>query len=95
MTALSDVDLQRALEELPGWSVQGGEVVKEYRFGDFRAAVAFINRIADLAEAADHHPNLENHYNRVKVALFTWSEKAITDEDVAMARDIEAVATAP
>jgi 4a-hydroxytetrahydrobiopterin dehydratase len=55
-------------------------------------AVAFINRLAEKAEAAGHHPDLENHYNRVRVALHTWSENAVTGKDLALARDIESVA---
>jgi 4a-hydroxytetrahydrobiopterin dehydratase len=55
-------------------------------------AVAFINRLAEKAEAANHHPDLENHYNRVRVALHTWSENAVTTKDLALARSIESVA---
>jgi 4a-hydroxytetrahydrobiopterin dehydratase len=69
-----------------------GELVKNYKFPSFMDAVAFINRLAEKAEAADHHPDLENHYNRVRVALHTWSENAVTQKDVALARDIESVA---
>jgi 4a-hydroxytetrahydrobiopterin dehydratase len=55
--------------------------------------VAFIARVAEKAEAADHHPDLENHYNRVRIGLHTWSESAITEKDLALAREIELVAT--
>jgi 4a-hydroxytetrahydrobiopterin dehydratase len=95
VTALSEEELSRALEALPGWQHEGDGIVKEFKFHDFTEAIAFINRLAERAEAADHHPNLENHYNRVKVSLFTWSEKAITDKDIALARQIESVAERP
>jgi 4a-hydroxytetrahydrobiopterin dehydratase len=78
--------------DLPGWRLGDGELVKNYKFPSFMDAVAFINRLAEKAEAADHHPDLENHYNRVRVALHTWSENAVTQKDVALARDIESVA---
>lgn len=69
-----------------------GELVKSFKFGSFMAAIDFINRVAERAEAADHHPDLVNHYNRVRVSLHTWSENAITAKDVALAGEIEAAA---
>ena len=54
------------------------------------SAVAFINRVAQKAEAANHHPDLENHYNRVRIGLQTWNENAVTEKDLALARAIEA-----
>jgi 4a-hydroxytetrahydrobiopterin dehydratase len=82
-----------AAGDLPGWRLGKGEIVKNYSFPTFRDAIAFIDRIAEKAEAADHHPDLENHYNRVRVALHTWSENAITDKDLSLAREVESVAT--
>ncbi len=82
------------MADLPGWRLGDGELVKNFKFATFLDAVAFINRLAEKAEAANHHPDLENHYNRVRVALHTWSENAVTEKDVALARDIESVAQA-
>jgi 4a-hydroxytetrahydrobiopterin dehydratase len=91
VAALSHQDLALALKDLPGWRFDGGEIAKEYTFSTFLDAIAFIDRIADVAEAANHHPDLENHYNRVRVALHTWSERAVTDRDLRLAHDIEAL----
>ena len=55
-------------------------------------AIAFIDRVAERAEEIDHHPDFHNHNNRVRVSLFTWSEKAITEKDVGLAHHIETVA---
>jgi 4a-hydroxytetrahydrobiopterin dehydratase len=85
-------EIRAALESLPGWRFDRGEIFKNYKFASFLEAVAFINRLAEKAEAANHHPDLENHYNRVRVALHTWSENAVTEKDIALAREIEAVA---
>jgi 4a-hydroxytetrahydrobiopterin dehydratase len=95
MATLSDEEVRAALSsgDLPGWRFDRGEIFKQFRFGSFREAIAFVVRIADRAEAADHHPDLENHYNRVRVALHTWSEHGITLKDLALARQIEAAAT--
>jgi 4a-hydroxytetrahydrobiopterin dehydratase len=88
---LSDDEIAAALQDLPGWRHDHGEILKNYAFPTFMDAVAFINRIAAKAEAANHHPDLENHYNKVRVALHTWSENGITEKDVALAREIESV----
>ena len=93
MSALSDEEIREALEgSLPGWRLAEGEIVKNFAFGSFREAIRFIDRVAEQAEAADHHPDLTNHYNRVRVALHTWDENAITAKDIALARQIESVA---
>jgi 4a-hydroxytetrahydrobiopterin dehydratase len=94
---LSDEEIRQALAagDLPGWRFDRGEIFKQYRFGAFMEAIAFISRLAEKAEAADHHPDLENHYTRVRVALHTWSENAITAKDLALAREIESVADSP
>lgn len=89
MATLSEPDIKAALADLPGWELDSGEIVKEYKFKDFVAAIGFVNRLAERAEAANHHPDLEIHYNRVRVALSTHSEGGITAKDTAMAGEIE------
>jgi 4a-hydroxytetrahydrobiopterin dehydratase len=95
MAALSDEELARALESLPGWRLGEGEIFKNYKFGSFQEAVAFIVRLAEKAEAANHHPDLQNSERRIRVALHTWSENAITERDVGLAREIESVSEPP
>jgi 4a-hydroxytetrahydrobiopterin dehydratase len=95
VTKLSDDAVRSALTDLPGWSFESGAIRKEYRFGGFRAAISFIVRLADEAQAARHHPDLENHYNRVIVSLTTHDEGGVTEADVALARAIEATAEPP
>jgi len=92
MATLTEQEIRQALDGLPGWTSGGGEIVKEYKFGDFVAAVAFVNRVADRAEAADHHPDLDIRYNRVRVGLSTHSVGGITAKDTALAAEIDAVA---
>ena len=92
---LSDDDIKRALAagDLPGWRLGERQIFKNFKFVSFMEAVAFINRVAEQAEAADHHPDLENHYNRVRIGLQTWRENAVTEKDLALARAIESVVT--
>jgi 4a-hydroxytetrahydrobiopterin dehydratase len=95
MTKLTDEQVRERLAggDLSGWRFDRGEIFKSYTFATFQDAIAFIVRLAQRAEAADHHPDLENHYNRVRVGLHTWSEQAITEKDFALAREIEEVAS--
>ena len=90
MAGMSEDEVRAALEDLPGWRLERGEIFKQYKFPTFMDAIAFIDRLADAADEAGHHPDLENHYNRVRVALHTWDENAVTEKDVALAHRIEA-----
>lgn len=92
MAALTETEIAEALADLPGWSYDGERISKEFKFKTFMEAIAFIDRIADAAEAADHHPDLENHYNKVIVALRSWDAGGVTKRDIRMAKATEAAA---
>jgi 4a-hydroxytetrahydrobiopterin dehydratase len=85
-TVLSERELQDALAGLPGWSVTSGELRREFVFGDFSEAFAFMTRIAMAAETLNHHPDWSNSYNRVTINLSTHSAGGITELDVALAK---------
>lgn len=91
MAILDTEEVQAALGDLPGWEAGGNEIRKRFELADFRAAVAFVVRIAFEAEAADHHPDLDIRYRRVTVVLSTHSEGGVTAKDLALAAAIEAV----
>lgn len=92
MTALTDQQIAEALRELPGWRHERGEIFKWFRFVGFPEAIEFLRRIVEPAERMRHHPDIESHYDRVRIALHTWSEEAITEKDLALAREIEGLA---
>jgi 4a-hydroxytetrahydrobiopterin dehydratase len=89
---LSDDEVRTALAELPGWELAGGRIEKQYRFDGFPQAIAFVDRLAEAAEAADHHPDLDIRYDKVLVGLVTHSAGGITDKDVELAGAAEAAA---
>lgn len=93
MPRLTEEEVRSAVAGLPGWKMGDGELVKTFKFPTFMDAVEFINRVAEVAEAANHHPDIHNHHNRVSLTLYTWSEGAVTQRDVALAREIESVAS--
>ena len=92
MALLSADELQARLGDLPGWEAGEGEIRRQFELADFRAAVAFVVRIAFEAEAADHHPDLDIRYRRVTVALSTHSEGGVTAKDVDLATAIHTLA---
>jgi len=91
MTRLDDAAIARALQELPGWQRQGEALVRDFKFKNFLEALAFVNRVAELAEAQRHHPDITIRYNRVQLALSTHEAGGITERDVELARAIDAL----
>jgi 4a-hydroxytetrahydrobiopterin dehydratase len=85
--------LEQALAALPGWSLAGGKLHREFRFADFSAAFAFMTRVALEAEKRDHHPDWSNVWNRVVVDLVTHDAGGVTELDVALAKRISELAT--
>jgi len=89
MAKLTTEAVQVALKKLPGWSLKDGAIGKQYTWPSFPDAIKFVNRIADLAEQADHHPDILINYRRVTLTLSTHSEGGITQKDVDLAAQIE------
>jgi 4a-hydroxytetrahydrobiopterin dehydratase len=87
---LTGDELAALIRELPAWAVEDGQLVRTWTFADFVQAMAFVNRIAQLAEEANHHPDIDIRYNRVKLALVSHDAGGITARDADMARLIDA-----
>jgi 4a-hydroxytetrahydrobiopterin dehydratase len=68
-----------------GWDEVDGALEREFRFKDFAAAMDFVNRVAETAEKANHHPDIAIHYNRVVLRFWTHTQNAITERDVELA----------
>jgi 4a-hydroxytetrahydrobiopterin dehydratase len=85
---LSDDEVIRGLQDLPGWERNGDEIVRTVRFPEFMDGIRFIGRVADLAEAADHHPDIDIRYRNVRFALSTHDEGGLTEKDLRLARQI-------
>lgn len=90
MAHLSASEVDARLGGHPGWERRGDEIRKEFAFADFRKAMAFVNRVAEEANAADHHPDIAINYNRVTMTLSTHSEGGVTEKDFEMAVRIDA-----
>lgn len=74
---------------LDGWLPNKRSIEKKYEFADFAEAMQFVNGVADAAEAADHHPDIEINWNKVKLTLSTHSEGGVTRNDIALAKAVD------
>ena len=90
MNKLTEAELTHALSTLPGWHLEAGEITRTLTFSNFREAISFVNQLAEMAEAAGHHPDIDIRYNKVKLALTTHDSGGITAADVKMAGKINA-----
>jgi 4a-hydroxytetrahydrobiopterin dehydratase len=94
MPVLSDIEVQRELAALTGWTRKGNEITKTFTFDGFPAALNFAQTLVPIAEAMNHHPDLDIRYNRVIVRLSTHDQGGVTEKDLEQARRIDASAPA-
>ena len=92
MPRLSETQIQDRLADAPGWSVEGDALTKTFTFADFVQSMQFVNRLAQAAEDADHHPDIDIRYAKVRIALSTHDSGGITAKDFALAQEADAVA---
>ena len=91
MALLDDQEIRSHLDDLHGWTREGDVIRKTYTFDSFPEAIDFVNRIAERAEAANHHPDIDIRYDRVACALSTHSEGGLTEKDFDLAAEIDEV----
>ncbi len=89
LRVLSEGEIRAAVEDLDGWDIRDGRLRKEYVFQSFLRALAFVNSVGYLAEAAAHHPDVFISHNRVILRLITHGEEALTDRDFVLAKEID------
>ncbi|HUD22146.1 MAG TPA: 4a-hydroxytetrahydrobiopterin dehydratase [Acidobacteriaceae bacterium] len=87
---LSEQQLRDLLIELPEWALEDGKLVRNWTLPTFVEAMSFVNRVAQLAEEAQHHPDIDIRYNLVKLALVSHDAGGITERDAGMARQLSA-----
>lgn len=88
MTLLSDIEIQRELAGLPGWTRRGNEITRTFTFDGFPAAIAFVDSLVPIAEGMNHHPDLDVRYNRVTVRLSSHDRGGVTGRDVRFAKAV-------
>jgi len=89
MAKLPTQAVQDELKKLQGWNLDDGAIRKEYTWTSFPDAMEFVNKVAELAERADHHPDILINYRRVTLTLSTHSEGGLTRKDFDLAEKID------
>lgn len=89
---LNAAERAKLANELPGWTLDGEYLRREFTFADFVQAFGFMSSVALLAERANHHPEWSNVWNRVTINLTTHDAHGLSARDVALARDISKLA---
>jgi 4a-hydroxytetrahydrobiopterin dehydratase len=95
MATLTEREINVRLQQLPGWSFRARNIERQFSFESFLSAIAFVNRVAQAAERAGHHPDIAINYNRVTLELSTHSEGGITAKDFDLALVINNLERAP
>ena len=89
MVLLNENEIEGHLKDLNEWSKADNEITKTYKLKNFIESVGFVNKIAILAEKADHHPDILIQYSKVKINIATHSDGGITIKDINLAAEVE------
>lgn len=89
---LSDIDEDRYIKEIPSWTLlrEGTHKIRrEFKFKNFKEAMGFVNKVAEIAEEERHHPDIYISYNRVRIEFFTHAVQGLSENDFIMAAKID------
>ena len=89
MAKLSAEQIAEKLKALPGWEYKDNAIAKMFRFKEYLHGIEFVQKVAEIAEANDHHPDIAINYTRVTFACSTHSEGGVTEKDFKLAENIE------
>ena len=89
MPKLEKSEIERRLSALPGWEFKDNAISKLYRFKTFMDGIRFLNQVAEMAEAADHHPDVQINYTRITFSCSTHDQGGVTEKDFKLASQIE------
>jgi 4a-hydroxytetrahydrobiopterin dehydratase len=95
MATIDAEQAQQRLQRLPGWTLAGAAIKRQFTFQGFPEAIAFVIRLGFAAEAVDHHPDILINYKRVTLTYSTHSAGGLTDKDFAGAESASRIASAP
>ncbi len=89
---LSDKEAEALLLQIPSWSLGDNDILRDFKFKDFRQAMVFVNRVADIANEQDHHPDILISYNKVRITLSTHKIGGLSMNDFILAARIDLAA---
>ena len=88
---LTEKQSSELLKQTPGWEIKNDHVFRQFKFKNFKEAIAFVNKVAEIAEEEGHHPDIIINYNKVAVELFTHSIKGLSENDFIVAAKINEI----
>ena len=91
MATLNETEIRERLMNMPEWSLVGSAIYRKFTFPSFLPAIAFVNKIAEAAEQANHHPDITINYNQVGISLSTHSQSGVTEKDFRLAEAIDRI----
>src|SRR4051812_20051456 len=86
---LSAEQIAEKLKSLPGWEYQNNAISKMFRFDEYLSGIEFVQKVAEIAEGADHHPDITINYTRVTFSCSTHDSGGVTEKDFKLAENIE------
>ena len=92
MPPLTSEKVKDLLSQVPQWSLEEGKVVRKFQFKNFRESINFVNKVAELAESENHHPNISIYgWNKVKLTFFTHAINGLSENDFIMAAKMDMI----
>ena len=88
---MTEGQIEEYLQHIQGWKVEDNRLTKQFNFNDFREAMGFINKIAEVAESEQHHPDIFLHYSQVNIELWTHAINGLSENDFIVAAKIDAL----
>lgn len=91
MPPLNEGEIEKLLKHVDGWEVEDNRLTKQFNFKNFREAMGFVNKIAEIAESEGHHPDISIHYNQVNIELWTHAINGLSENDFIVSAKIESI----
>ena len=88
---LSENEVKTALEGFGGWKFDDDKIQKKFQFGNFAEALAFVNKVGEIAESLDHHPDIKFGWGYAEIETTTHDRGGVTDHDLLLASKIDAI----
>ena len=88
---LTEDQANELLKQIPEWTIKDGHVYRQFKFKDFKEAISFVNKVAEIAEQEQHHPNIKINYNKVSIELYTHAINGLSENDFIVAAKIDEI----
>ncbi len=92
MAGLSESEIETRLADVSGWSYEGGQITRTFSFDTFLGGIEFVGKVAEAAESADHHPDIDIRYSNITVSVSSHDVGGITDRDFNLAEAVNGLA---